>query len=84
MTSIDALRALARYQTHGGYTWAAVMDDGELVCTRCIRDNYRQVFRSTRDQWRDGWQVEGLTNSGESEESASCANCNREIWEGQS
>lgn len=44
---VQALRALVRYQTHGGYRWAAVMSDGELLCVPCTRENYRQIFRAT-------------------------------------
>lgn len=77
MNAIQQLRALARYQTHGGYVWAAVMDDGELLCVPCVRENYRQIFQATRDRARDGWQCVGVANSGESEH---CAHCNKEIW----
>lgn len=78
------LRAFARYQTHGGYVWAAVMDDGELLCERCVLENYRQVFRDTRDGYRTGWNFAGLTNSGEADagEFAICAHCARTLWEG--
>lgn len=79
--ALRALRALARYQTHGGYSWAAVTNDGELICVTCVRDNYRQVFVATRDKERSGWAVEGLASSGESEETEHCSNCNRVIWE---
>jgi hypothetical protein len=27
-SELEALRALCRYETHGGYVWAAVMSDG--------------------------------------------------------
>ena len=84
MTGLEALRALARYETHGGYTWAALMDDGELVCVTCIRANYRQVFRSTRDYRTEGWSVRALAYSGESESTEHCAHCNKTLWEVQS
>lgn len=77
------LRALARYKTHGGYVWAAVMNDGALVCTPCVRANYRQIFRSTRDQLRDGWCCEAITHSGEWDESEWCAHCNAQLSEVQ-
>jgi|HubBroStandDraft_1064217.scaffolds.fasta_scaffold1431714_2 hypothetical protein len=32
ISPVNALRALVRYQTHGGYVWAAVMSDGALMC----------------------------------------------------
>lgn len=78
---LRALRALARYQTHGGYVWAAVMSDGELMCTPCVRSNYRQIFRATRDRARDGWAVQGLANSGDSEITEYCCHCGKPVWE---
>ena len=81
MKALDQLRSLARYKTHGGYVWAAVMNDGELLCTPCTRENYRQVFRDTRDNARTDWECVGITHSGESESTEYCAHCNRVIWE---
>lgn len=74
--ALRALRALARYETHGGYTWAAVMSDGDLLCVPCVRGNYREIFRATSNP-RDhsGWRVEGITHSGEMEDSEYCTQC---------
>ena len=80
-SELEALRALCRYETHGGYAWAGVMDDGELMCVPCLRDNYRQVFRETRDNGDSGWAIQGYANSGESESTEYCAHCNKPIWE---
>lgn len=79
MNGLEALRAHARYQNHGGYVWAAVLADGECLCAKCTRANYRQVYRSTRDRARDGWQVVGLTHSGEWDEPETCAHCGAEL-----
>jgi hypothetical protein len=73
------LRAIARYETHGGYTWAAVLSDGALLCEPCVRSEYRQVFRATRDRERSGWAVIGITNSGEMESHEQCAHCGRTL-----
>ncbi len=81
MQALEQLRAFARYQTHAGYSWAAVMADGEMLCERCVRENYRQCYRETRDESQSDWACVGLTHSGESEEPATCAHCNRTIWE---
>jgi hypothetical protein len=35
--ALRSLRALARYETHGGYVWGALMSDGELLCVPCVR-----------------------------------------------
>ncbi len=80
--ALRALRALARYETHGGYVWAAVISDGELVCVPCVRAEYRQIFRATSDPSdHSGWRVVGTVNSGDSEQTETCAHCNKVIWE---
>ena len=80
-TPVDSLRALCRYETHGGYVWAGVSWDGELLCVPCLRGNYRQVFRATRDHAKDGFGLQGYTNSGEHDGPAEyCAHCGNEIF----
>jgi hypothetical protein len=74
------LHALCRYETHGGYRWAAVTSDGELMCVKCVRENYRQIFRATRDHSHDGWRVDGIASSGEADETEYCCNCNEPVW----
>lgn len=89
-TELEALRALCRYETHGGYVWAGVMTDGQLMCVPCLRANYRQVFKATRDMVNergtsgDGWAMEGYTNSGETEDTEYCSHCDKQLWEAQS
>jgi hypothetical protein len=80
---LAALRMLARRQYHAGYTYAALMDDGGCLCIQCLRENYRQVFKSTRDTLADGWTVFGHLSSGETDEGETCAHCNCTIWEDQ-
>ncbi len=82
---VEQLRALARYKTHGGYVWAAVMADGELVCVPCVRENYKTILRATAGKLRDrNWQCIGLAHSSESEAIyENCAHCNTVIWENQ-
>ena len=77
--ALEALRALCRYETHGGYVWAGVMSDGELMCVPCLRSEYRLVFRATRDQDQSDWAMLGYTNSGEMESTERCAHCGTAI-----
>ena len=81
MNALDQVRALARYKTHAGYIWAAVAQDGELLCTPCVRENYRQVYRDTKAETRSDWACIGITHSGGSEETEICGHCARVIWE---
>ena len=87
MNALALLGVLARYQTHPGYAWAAVMRDGELICERCASEpgNYRIMRSATAHPGTDPqWEVIGLTHSGEAEESAQCAHCLRVMWEVES
>jgi hypothetical protein len=83
MSALGQLRNLARYKTHGGYRWAAIMRDGALVCEKCVAtpENYRLVYRATKTRDGSDWQCVGITHSGESEETETCTNCNRIMWE---
>lgn len=81
MNALESLRILARYRTHPGYVWAAVMDDGELICTPCVRQEYRRIFRATKHKARDGWQCVGITNSGEMASAEYCVHCGAAICE---
>jgi hypothetical protein len=79
--NLETLRALCRYETHGGYVWAGVISDGKLLCVPCLRAEYRQVFRATRDNDESGFALVGYANSGESEETEYCAYCDTPVWE---
>ena len=83
--SLELLRALRRGKIHGGYRWAMVCADGELLCEGCVVENYRQVFRATYEASRRPshsreWQCVGLANSGESETEEYCAHCQNQLW----
>lgn len=84
MQPLDLLRAFARYQTHAGYTWAAIMADGGVMCERCVRENYRACYSETKrgdsPETNTDWRCIGLTNSGESEEDTQCVHCGRTLW----
>ena len=87
--ALEQLRNLARYKTHAGYRWAAIMDDGALVCEKCASTPsiYRLMYRSTKLHLKDpkshgdGWRCIGITNSGESEETETCDHCGHVMWE---
>jgi len=68
----------------GGYEKVAIMNDGALLCWKCVRDNYRQILTSTRDNDRDGWELAGVDIIQEywqagSDEIEYCTHCNRVI-----
>ena len=72
-------RMVARGWGHGGYTWAAVTDDGALLCPACVCQEWAKIVRATRGRISDGWQVVWYTHSGEWESPEYCAHCGREM-----
>ena len=68
----------------GGYEKVAIMHDGESVCWQCVRDNYRLILTSTRDNDADGWEIVGVDIIQEYFDQGAdgiyyCANCYRPI-----
>lgn len=56
------LRATLRagaYAWPGGYPLFLLLSDGECLCFKCARREYRQVSRAIREHSRDGWRVVG-------------------------
>jgi len=82
MRLLEQMNALRDGRVHGGYSWAAVMADGELLCESCFTAHFRYIFCTTceDDDSNTQWRFIGLTNSGEAEHTVHCAQCNREIW----
>ena len=85
LTPKQATQAVARNAFYGGYNYALVTNDGALLCTACVRENYRLIRKSTRDHlfndWpTDGWTVIGLTHTGEMEETENCVHCDARIF----
>lgn len=57
------------YAWPGGYPVYAICSDGELLCTECARENYRQIASGQ-------WAMAGLTVNWESE-NETCAHCGK-------
>jgi hypothetical protein len=59
-------RAIVRGWYHPGYIWAAVMDDGDVMCRVCVRDNWSLIVEAGRDPASNhGWRVVGVANASE-------------------
>lgn len=61
----------------GGYPVYTVMRDGELLCSKCAKGNYRLIAQATKDDLGDGWQAAGADILWEGEEY--CAHCGKEL-----
>ena len=62
----------------GGYQMLAVMSDGESLCCKCARAEYRLISRATRDGLRDGWACAGVQVHWEGAPEV-CAHCGNDI-----
>lgn len=93
----EPVRRVARnpYAWPGGYPVALIMYDGELMCARCVRGNYRLILEATRDgsveTWNGPydkeWTAAGfmiLEGTAEDYGDTRCANCGRDILEAES
>jgi hypothetical protein len=67
-----------KYAWPGGYPMFAITNDGGCLCHKCVKDNYRIIRESQRDDSRDGWQVEAIDINWEDAELV-CDNCNDTI-----
>ena len=70
--------ARKKYAWPGGYALHLVMDDGECLCAKCVRENWRQVVRATLAGVKDGWRAVGADVNWE-DDMLSCAHCNEQI-----
>ena len=80
MANLEALRSVARnpFAWPGGYESRLLLDDGESICRECVKTEYPQLYRSTRDNDRDGWTVEAVFIAWEGPVEF-CAHCGAEM-----
>ena len=63
----------------GGYEVIACTADGALLCSSCVRENWREIVDDTKYGYRTGWTVEGIVTSDWLENHETCAHCNRSL-----
>ena len=56
-TELKAQLRAGEYAWPGGYPRYFIAEDGEALSFRTVRENYREVYRSTRDADSGGWAV---------------------------
>jgi len=67
----------SKYAWPGGYEICLIASDGELLCTKCARENYAQIAWSARSGVRDSWKVVGHMLDCDLEGTSNCAHCNK-------
>lgn len=85
----NALRE--KYAWPGGYEIVFYANDGELLCNKCVKENFKSVIWSMKNRVNDGWRVVGHAIEAVSAEHtreavgedyiSTCAHCNREFGE---
>jgi len=79
--TMEAVRDYIRepYAWPGGYPKVLIMGDGEVLCAKCARENYRVISSITRAfAWSDGWFAVDVEVYWEGEQ-LHCCNCTNVI-----
>ena len=80
MTSLELRAAIrAKFAWPGGYAIFGIADDGEALCCKCMRQEYRQIAYARRNSLRNGWRVVAVTCTANEENVEACAHCNAPI-----
>jgi hypothetical protein len=75
---LDMLRYLIVNPFSLTYQNLAVTKDGGLICSSCVAENYKSMFRATRDGDDQQWEVTAVTCESELE-NCFCDNCDNKI-----
>ena len=71
--------ARERYAWPGGYALFLVTTDGGLLCSQCVRDEWRNIVQASLWKSCNGWQPAGLDHTGNSDETECCDHCGKNI-----
>lgn len=77
---IEEIKTFIRepYAWPGGYPKVLVMRDGECLCDKCAKSEFKEICYATTTNFNDGWQAEGSMIHYEGAPII-CAHCNVEI-----
>jgi len=77
---INILKDIIRqpYAWPGGYEKIAIMDDGGLICHKCCKEEYYNILHSTKFDYIDGWNMQGVCLDIDIEDPV-CDHCNHFI-----
>ena len=66
------------YAWPGGYQLYLLMSDGEALCMKCARSEFRALLEAMRDNDNSGWRPEAVDIYWEGPP-MNCAHCGREM-----
>jgi hypothetical protein len=67
-----------KYAWPGLYPVHYIAYDGEAICPACVTKERKLIMRSTAEQDRSGWHIEGMQVNWE-DTNLTCANCDKKI-----
>jgi len=78
--SVDQLKKAIRIvdRSFGSLRLVATVDDGELLCSDCVRSEFRQIIEAIRDDCDNGWNVVAVETD-DLVENQFCAHCENPI-----
>ena len=78
--ALESVKSVARnpYAWPGGYPRMVVMSDGECLCPKCARAEFKLIARATLDNDRSDWTALGDDINWE-DNTLHCAHCNERI-----
>lgn len=82
---LETVQDVARALRHGKFTFPGAYElvfaasDGGSICFDCARENFHQIADSMFHDICDGWKVNALYHTGETDSEIICDNCNRVI-----
>ena len=75
---LDTLRYVVRYPFLMSYENILITVDGGLICTSCLKENYKTILYSTKHEDGSGWQITDMECENMFEDEY-CSHCNKEI-----
>lgn len=80
MKTLDKLKMAAReqYTFPGGYELIAITFDGELLCSDCVRVNYKECLHDTKHKWHTSFEIVDVVSESELED-VFCDHCYKAI-----
>jgi len=77
---LDMLRFIVMYPLSfpGLYEHCAMTQDGGLICSDCVKENYKEMFSAAKNGGDQQWEIVGIITDCQVE-NASCAHCSKEI-----
>lgn len=67
------------YAFPGGYEKLAITGDGACLCSACITANFKNALHSTLFGYRDGWDVQAVDLTCNSDGPITCDHCSKEL-----